>query len=557
MEMVTMTNFRKFLIFVLIAFLFIPLIPNNISEAKSIPSNPTYTLHAPIRINNNSDLQSESSSGNGTEGNPCIIEGYEINGTGVGYCLYIGNTTDYFTVNNSYFHNASGNTNTYFNNVGLYFYNVTNGTICNSMIKSNVNQGIRFTSSVNNTISSNNIDKNTVNGIVLLQQSDNNNIRNNNVSNGGSDPSHSGLYVDSSDNNSINGNIFFKNQGMHIDLSTTSFCYVKNNSFYYSLKQILIFNSDNIVINESIFLNASGVNARNVNIINSTNVIVRNSTFKSSEKDGIWIGTNSEYVTICFNNFELGVDTGVCFSSGDNCTIYNNTFRSKIRSVSITDSNSQSNVVYHNRFYSECIDYGPDNIWNLSYPSGGNFWYDYMGEDKFTGINQNVVGRDNIGDIPYSYNDVKDYYPLFPDWENYDFVRETIPPNNKSSVHVDQDISVVFIGTMNTSKDISLYIPGNYSNVQFQGWTSTYKTNDTATFTHNNLHFSTDHKPTVTFLGNETYSWQYTTESFGEYVTRIVSPVAISIFVVVALFVSIKIIISAFNGKEKGDDLYD
>ncbi len=58
------------------------------------------TNYAPIRINSNSDFDAEHgiTDGNGTEADPWIIEDYNINGTGYGYCIYIGNTTDYFKV---------------------------------------------------------------------------------------------------------------------------------------------------------------------------------------------------------------------------------------------------------------------------------------------------------------------------------------------------------------------------------------------------------------------------------------------------------------------------
>ena len=42
-----------------------------------------------------------------------------------------------------------------------------------------------------------------------------------------------------------------------------------------------------------------------------------------------------------------------------------------------------------------------DNHWNNNYPSGGNFWSDYIGVDNYKGPDQNIQGRDGIGDEIY------------------------------------------------------------------------------------------------------------------------------------------------------------
>jgi hypothetical protein len=58
------------------------------------------------------------------------------------------------------------------------------------------------------------------------------------------------------------------------------------------------------------------------------------------------------------------------------------------------------------------------NFWDDGYPSGGNYWSDYSGVDKFSGPYQNKTGSDGIGDAPYSIdqNNV-DRYPLMSPWK--------------------------------------------------------------------------------------------------------------------------------------------
>jgi parallel beta-helix repeat protein len=53
------------------------------------------------------------------------------------------------------------------------------------------------------------------------------------------------------------------------------------------------------------------------------------------------------------------------------------------------------------------------NIWDDDYPSGGNYWGGYTGQDIYNGPNQNQPGSDGIGDTPYIIDvNNKDRYPL-------------------------------------------------------------------------------------------------------------------------------------------------
>jgi parallel beta-helix repeat protein len=73
------------------------------------------------------------------------------------------------------------------------------------------------------------------------------------------------------------------------------------------------------------------------------------------------------------------------------------------------------NTVHRNNFvsnskqaYSEYL----GNIWDSGYPSGGNYWNDYLGVDEYGGQYQNETGSDGIGDTPYLIDaDDKDRYP--------------------------------------------------------------------------------------------------------------------------------------------------
>jgi parallel beta-helix repeat protein len=82
--------------------------------------------------------------------------------------------------------------------------------------------------------------------------------------------------------------------------------------------------------------------------------------------------------------------------------------------------NSSNNEIFHNSFMKKSsqvyTSYSVD-LWDDGYPSGGNYWSDYIGADLFRGSNQDKHGSDGIGDTPYVIdNDNIDHYPLINPW---------------------------------------------------------------------------------------------------------------------------------------------
>jgi parallel beta-helix repeat protein len=80
-------------------------------------------------------------------------------------------------------------------------------------------------------------------------------------------------------------------------------------------------------------------------------------------------------------------------------------------------------LFFHNNFLNngQQATRGGVNIWDEGYPSGGNYWSDYTGNDTYSGINQNETGSDNIGDLPYVIDaNNRDNYPLMNPWVPYE-----------------------------------------------------------------------------------------------------------------------------------------
>jgi len=81
---------------------------------------------------------------------------------------------------------------------------------------------------------------------------------------------------------------------------------------------------------------------------------------------------------------------------------------------------SSDNIIHHNNFDNhgqQVISYDSINVWDDGYPSGGNYWSDYVCIDEKNGLNQDQQGSDGIGDTPYIINAANlDHYPLMNLW---------------------------------------------------------------------------------------------------------------------------------------------
>jgi parallel beta-helix repeat protein len=185
--------------------------------------------------------------------------------------------------------------------------------------------------------------------------------------------------------------------------------------------------------------------------------------------DGIQIQV-SENNTILGNNVTGGGGGIGLWSSSNGNVIAENSVRSKIEGVTvaagsinniITENIIQDNgrgffldslsdnLVYHNNFINnsnQALANSNLNEWDYGYPSGGNYWSDYVGNDLFSGPNQDQLGSDGIGDTPYSFTGDMDRYPLLYPFEVSVFRRPTmldatLSGNNSENVTIKWSLS--------------------------------------------------------------------------------------------------------------------
>jgi hypothetical protein len=78
---------------------------------------------------------------------------------------------------------------------------------------------------------------------------------------------------------------------------------------------------------------------------------------------------------------------------------------------------SPRNRIFHNNFLNNTQQtvtfFDSFESWDDGYPSGGNYWSDYVGTDVKSGSSQDLPGSDSIGDKPYiMFGNNVDRYPL-------------------------------------------------------------------------------------------------------------------------------------------------
>jgi parallel beta-helix repeat protein len=261
-----------------------------------------------------------------------------------------------------------------------------------------------------------------------------------------------GIYLFCCVNGAVIGNILLNND-CAIVLEHSSRNTVSGNNCSLNDDAIALSNSDNNTVSDnncSLNDNAIVISQSDNNNV-SGNYCLGNDygiVFPFSSKN--MVGNNS-----CSDN-----TYGLYLLGSNNNTLRNNIVSSNVNGVYLSASVTAvfSNIFFDNTDHA-FDNLGSENLWNASYPIGGNYWDDYTGIDEFSGPDQDQLGPDGIGDTPYEIDaDSHDYYPLM--------APSVIPPT--ADAGVDQTVAVGDTVTFDGSGSSDDSAVENYT------WTFTY-----------------------------------------------------------------------------------
>jgi len=372
-----------------------------------------YEKRDPIEIHNNTDFHNQADEegwpGDGSEDDPYIIKGYEIDGDGHDTGVYVSDTTVYFELRDNYVHSSA--------DAGIRLDNVLNGIIVNNTVSNNDGYGIFTGDSSNNNILVDNIldsnDPGWKGSIQIDDGSHNNTLEGNTVTNSGG----RGLTIENSNYNTVKENYFSNNDDHGIELrGDNSYNTLEGNTASNNNNRGISSGGDNNIIKNNtltgngwqgidirgsennIYKYNTMSNNRNAAFISSgvENVIFKHNTLTNNNDYGIGIrGVNNTIShNIISDNNNLGVDFG--FDDDHSNTFKYNIVRNHTEYGLWVNDPAVDNLFYRNMFINNDIHAldNFDNDWHAGDPAedgyGGNYWDDYDevigGEDRGDGI---------------------------------------------------------------------------------------------------------------------------------------------------------------------------
>ena len=273
---------------------------------------------------------------------------------------------------------------------------------------------------------------------------------------------------------------------------------IKIKAFYKGI--VLYESSHNSIYGNIITNNELGIyiRAHPLSSISSQNNIISRNTITNNDA-GIEI-SGSSYNEVSYNkiinNFE-GLRVGY-WSSGNTIfgnLIGNNGYGTKWTAIGLSGNATSNNNIFHNNFIGNAdqvhIAGKHSNVWDNGYPSGGNYWSDYV--DRYPDAEEKDAS--GVWNTPYEIDkNSKDNYPLINPWAppplEHEFVTSITAPvflrpgrllslnatvtNEGLNDEVDVELFLLINGTIVDSTTIPILQAGESNTLSFP-WNPTIK----------------------------------------------------------------------------------
>ena len=277
------------------------------------------------------------------------------------------------------------------NRVGMHISHSSRNTLMNLKVSQNSPWGILFNyHSNNNTISHCNISNNGGElgdgvGIYLSSWSSYNFILHSFLSNNGIGPWNTGILLE-----------YYAN---HTVISNCTVSYDGDEGIGICFGGIFCSSNHNVVSNCNISGGGDGISC----VYSTNNTFINNQIW--STICGVCLSCSSDTDTLNCNIHHNSNGVVIYHSSNNtilNCNISYNDIGTRVQET------ANNNIIYHSNFFNNtqnAYDECNNDFWDNGYPSGGNYWSNYTGDDN---------NNDGIGDDPYNISggDNQDRYPL-------------------------------------------------------------------------------------------------------------------------------------------------
>jgi len=197
--------------------------------------------------------------------------------------------------------------------------------------------------------------------------------------------------------------------GVHLLLSKHNT--VTQNTFTSNVQRgILVSNSSNNVISRNSIVNNDRIG---ISLWISNTTMITGNNISGNGEDGVSIGYSSFYNTVINNTISSNSYAGISIGFETPTSMHNLISGNNISDNSwagIHTDHTSGNIFHRNNLdnLNQVVTVGATNIWDDGYPSGGNYWSDYTGED---------LDGDGIGDTPYIIDaGNQDNYPFMNPW---------------------------------------------------------------------------------------------------------------------------------------------